>query len=256
MSTYLERYLAGEYEQVWAELLALGATVRDEPLYSDALSVARETMTRARYNVELIVGRLSKNGYEPAPAHILPQPDVEETIATLEKEAGPLPLSLRLWFSIVGEVSLSGSHPSWKVCGNARICRKGYLRLFAKRLVATEPLVVYDAEQRSVEKFVPNQHLSADYVYVPSPNSHIVFIAPDVDARSGFGSDGWEGVIIDGWAADGWITGSACNEIEETFTQYLRRSFQWGGFPGFANVPGELRPTTMLKQLTEGLLAI
>jgi hypothetical protein len=31
--TYLERYLAGEYEQVWDELLGLGAAVRTPPLY-------------------------------------------------------------------------------------------------------------------------------------------------------------------------------------------------------------------------------
>jgi hypothetical protein len=39
--TFLERYLTGEYEQVWAELEALGEAVREEPLYSDALTVAR-----------------------------------------------------------------------------------------------------------------------------------------------------------------------------------------------------------------------
>lgn len=50
MPQFLERYLNGEYEQVWAELLELGAQIRDEPLYSDALAVARETMNRARKN--------------------------------------------------------------------------------------------------------------------------------------------------------------------------------------------------------------
>jgi len=42
----------------------------------------------------------------------------------------------------------------------------------------------------------------------------------------------------------------------EYFVQYLRRSFEWGGFPGFANVPEELRPTEMLNYLREGLLPI
>jgi len=36
--SYLERYLAGEHEQVWAELVALGPAVREEPVYSDALA--------------------------------------------------------------------------------------------------------------------------------------------------------------------------------------------------------------------------
>jgi hypothetical protein len=62
--TYLERYLAGEYEQVWAELEALDAAVRDEPLYSDALAVARETMRRVRENLETLIPRLVKSGYQ------------------------------------------------------------------------------------------------------------------------------------------------------------------------------------------------
>lgn len=37
MGEYLERYLAGEYEQVWDDLVALGAAVREEPVYADAL---------------------------------------------------------------------------------------------------------------------------------------------------------------------------------------------------------------------------
>jgi hypothetical protein len=45
-TTYLERYLAGEHEPVWAELQALGAAVRAEPLYSDALAVAHDTPSR------------------------------------------------------------------------------------------------------------------------------------------------------------------------------------------------------------------
>jgi hypothetical protein len=55
MASYLARYLDGEHEQVWAELVALGAAVRDEPLYSDAWAIACETMRRVRHNIELLV---------------------------------------------------------------------------------------------------------------------------------------------------------------------------------------------------------
>jgi hypothetical protein len=60
---YLERYVAGEHEPVWAELQALGAGVRAEPLYSDALAVARETKRRVRHNVEALIPRLEAVGY-------------------------------------------------------------------------------------------------------------------------------------------------------------------------------------------------
>jgi hypothetical protein len=43
-ASYIERDIGGEYEQVWAELQALGAVVREGTLYVDALAVAREMM--------------------------------------------------------------------------------------------------------------------------------------------------------------------------------------------------------------------
>jgi hypothetical protein len=46
MSSFLERYEQGEYEQVWDELVVLGAAVRDEPLAADARAVARSRVRR------------------------------------------------------------------------------------------------------------------------------------------------------------------------------------------------------------------
>src|SRR6516164_3436367 len=64
MASYLKRYRQGECEQVWAELLALGGRVREPGLYAEAQSVAHETMTRARANVEMLVPRLTSLGYQ------------------------------------------------------------------------------------------------------------------------------------------------------------------------------------------------
>lgn len=59
----LERYQAGEYEAVWADMMALGARVRQREYFDDAYAVARETMRRARFNVESIVRKLDKMEY-------------------------------------------------------------------------------------------------------------------------------------------------------------------------------------------------
>src|SRR5258708_2993173 len=64
MSSYLERYLAGEREHVWDELVAVGAAAREGPLYADALAVARETMRRVRANIETLIPRLRRIGYD------------------------------------------------------------------------------------------------------------------------------------------------------------------------------------------------
>jgi hypothetical protein len=62
--SYFEGHLAGEHEEVWAELVALGEAVRDASVYSDALAVARETMHRVRWNIETLAPRLRAVGYE------------------------------------------------------------------------------------------------------------------------------------------------------------------------------------------------
>ena len=64
MSSYYDRYQRGERIEVWSDLIALGEAVRQEPVYSDAVAVARETMTRARLNVETLITRLDGIGYE------------------------------------------------------------------------------------------------------------------------------------------------------------------------------------------------
>jgi hypothetical protein len=60
----LQRYVNGEHREVWRDLFALGAAVRSKPYYEDAVEVAAETMKRARGNVESIIVRLEKLGYE------------------------------------------------------------------------------------------------------------------------------------------------------------------------------------------------
>jgi hypothetical protein len=147
MSSLLERYEHGEHEQIWDDLLALGAAVREEPHYTEALEVARTTMRRARHNIELLLPRLRSLGFvfgydwvlEEPPAYVTrradlaegwrrwvleaqreycafrpPQPDSLERITELEHLTGALPLSLRAWYEVVGTVDLVGRPPpSW-----------------------------------------------------------------------------------------------------------------------------------------------
>jgi hypothetical protein len=138
MASYLDRYRQGECEQVWAELLAQGGGIRQRPLYDDALSVARETMKRARANIELLVPRLKSLGYQFAfPDRVLvpPDEDFRQMIANVERRAGPLPLSLRIWCEEVGEVNFMGSHPklsTYVQIASGREVAANFLQAFAK----------------------------------------------------------------------------------------------------------------------------
>ena len=61
---YLERYRAGEYTEVWKELYGMGYRIREPEIHQDAYAVACATMRRAKANVETIVERLQKIGYQ------------------------------------------------------------------------------------------------------------------------------------------------------------------------------------------------
>jgi len=114
MATYLDRYVRGEHERVWAELVALGERVREPAVYADAVAVARETMHRARANVERIVERLRGMNFNfayPDRVFVPPAPGAADVLENLDRRIGPLPIGLRAFYEIVGSVSLVGSYP-------------------------------------------------------------------------------------------------------------------------------------------------
>jgi hypothetical protein len=135
MASYLQRYRQGECEQVWAELLALGGKVREPRLFDEAVAVARETMTRARTNIEMLVPRLTALGYcfaHPDRVCVPADEEFRRLVADVERRVGPLPLSLRAWCEVVGEVNFMGSHPKFSTYFPARDVRQqaqGFLGL-------------------------------------------------------------------------------------------------------------------------------
>ena len=58
-----DRYLAGEHEQVWKDLIAIGPAALDEAHAADALAVAYETMHRVEHNVRTLADRLKAMSY-------------------------------------------------------------------------------------------------------------------------------------------------------------------------------------------------
>ena len=288
----LERYQAGEYRQVWQELVALGPAVREDPHAADALAVAYETMRRVDANVRTLVQRLAALNYTfapdgppsggmklqmgsstvdlddvmrgvgqagpfaglsklsgllgnlmkardkmadamPAPksqrggaarAHVPPGPNARREIERFENEFGTLPLSLRAFYEVVGEVNLNGTHPAIDPPGNP---------------VAPDPLLVYGLDEGIVE-------FDEDDEDGETPKA--VTIAPDdLHKANTSGGDAYEMAIPD-LRADGELL----NERHHLFfVDYLRLCFEYGGFPGYegrSTVPPEL------ESLREGLL--
>ncbi|GAA1871076.1 hypothetical protein [Myceligenerans crystallogenes] len=122
MSSYFARYAAGEHDDVWKDLRALGRAALEGPVREDAEAVAAEMGSRALFNVETLVARLGAAGYvfrendddlTPRAAHIPPSAQADAWVEWLESSFGPLPLTVRAWIQSVGDVWLVGDHPLW-----------------------------------------------------------------------------------------------------------------------------------------------
>lgn len=255
MRTFLSRYLDGEHEQVWTELMTLGPAVHEEPAASDAYCVARETMRRAGENVDRIIGCLWEIGYRfehsrggkwvpNAAIHTPPDPNTAQRIAEIQATAGSLPLSLRAWYEVVGMIGLTGRHPSW----DSR--------------ALSDPLVVEGLEDWRFEYedwlYFRQQHPESDAAfYFP--------IAPDAYHKANISGGQPYCISLPCQAADGpllWLWPSGT-----TFVEYLRICFRWGGFPGWASTEGQwgqpsdwtphsVRPSEHLAYLSADLLPI
>lgn len=228
---YLKRYHDGEYERVWEELIALGPDVRQEPHYSEAFEVAAETMRRVRRNCEILVARLQSlgyvfgiypdgtTGYYSEGPLVPPSGATRDDIAELEEHAGPLPISLVVFWQEVGLVDFVGRHPEWGA--------------------GLDPLVVIPPvgalsllyEEDAGEEFEWFAGLAPD----------------DLHKDNVSGSDPY-GVALPNPAAD-FVFLNESHDLP--FVQYLRMSIlRWGGFPG---LDGRAARFKHLDELIAGL---
>jgi hypothetical protein len=232
MPTYFARYQAGDRERVWADLVALGVAIRQEPILSDAVEVARETMMRAGQNVDVLVARLHEIGYRfDFPDEIVMPPDAGliDPVEWLDRHAGPLPLSLRAWYAVVGAVNLMGHHPKW----DDR---------------AADPLVVFSVELAAQE--YQDWRLWRDEDGAAA-GSFSITIAPGRLEKAGGEGGPLSRIQLPDIAADAPLIGDWDGT---TFVDYLRACFRWGGFPGFARLTDP--PRRDLAHLTRDLLPL
>ncbi|HLK85834.1 MAG TPA: hypothetical protein VKT27_04945 [Candidatus Binataceae bacterium] len=212
----LDRYIAGEHEKAWEELIALGPSVRADPYAADALAVAYETMRRVNLNVGEVTARLRAIGYRfayEAGVHDPPGRSVHRQIARLEKKVGALPFALRAFYEVVGMVNWMGEHASLAPRGGS---------------VAPDPLVVY-----------PLEGALADAEESFEDGEGFIVIAPDDLQKSNTSGGEPYGIAIPDACADAELL----NERHELhFVAYLRLVFRWGGFPGYEGVDIDVPP--------------
>ncbi len=230
---YLERYLNGEYEQVWDELQSLGPAVRDEPNYSMAVRVADETMRRVRSNCERIVDYLRTINYafgvypDGSPGYFSPGPllphneQLRTDMETLQRAKGPIPISLASFWTKVGSVDLVGRHPEW--------------------LTGLDPLVIYAPE-------VAVSDLDAADDMVESIGHFEATLSPDDLHKDNTSGGEPYAVQLPDAKADFLLRNERHSLL---FVPYLRFAIlRYGGFPGIEGGEAEFQ---YLASLVKGL---
>ena len=253
--TYLHSYQKGRFKEVWAELLALGPHIRHEPLYSDACAVVQETMRRARNNIELIIERLNELEYRfayPEEAWKPAEKEAQDKIAEYEQKYGILPLSFRMWFTMVGEVNLMGFHPSLSTYAT-HLGVSGHITY-------ADPLAVQLNDPPWL-KFFGDYYLSEGTEYDQEMDKggppYLLGFAPDLVHKSNYSGSGACNIVIPNLAIDALLIDDEGVYTGIPFVTYLRTSFKWGGFAGFEEL--DQPPTFAQKELsflTEGLLPL
>jgi len=108
-SRLLERYKAGECEQVWLELKNSGE-INQQSVKDEVLEIAREMMQRVKYNLNVIANNLIKLDFEfeqPEKVLVPAKSNACEYLDDFEQQWGILPLSVRAWYEEIHSVKFS-----------------------------------------------------------------------------------------------------------------------------------------------------
>ena len=256
---FLERYLQGEYLDVWEELSELEENVYTIMVKEEMQQIVAEMMQRVRFNIEMLITKLPEIGYtfgyhwiyelelseeertnlliessKQPPLYIPPNAYTLGKVLELERLVGPLPLVLKGWYEIVGGVNFIGKAPSrWKSRSMDIVNGLFYQNDATKeeesqvsenllQIHDIDPLFIYDAEY-TLQQQREKTPLFSFY--------RTISLAPDEDFKY-FSSGGGDYCIeIPNPKLDPFIIHEWHNT---SFVNYLRICFQWGGLPGIA----------------------
>lgn len=250
------RYLEGECEAVWADLDRLGPAVRKAPYLEPALAVCREMTRRSRQNLLTIISRLHSLDYQFWSAETqslfslsqtgiaspwkqkdvwqLPEKNVVAKMVKLEKKGILLPLVVRVWSEEIGKINLNGFHQT--------LCPLYYERSHAE--IYADPMIVSPIWEILSTSF-KEMDSDTEPLFISFQDSFKAEIPLDDQADEQYAVE-IPDPMIDAKMNGLWY--------DANFVQYLRKNFQWGGFPGWERYAD--RPEKELKYLAEGMLEI
>lgn len=260
--SYLRRYLRGERDGVWRDLISLGPAVREEPVFSDAVSVVHEVVRRAEMNLQTLHSRLLELGYEFADSENalrLASDKDREVLGRMEREFGTMPLVLRAWYERFGSVDFRQDDCQLR-------CPRGIDPGSGSEIsgLGSHLVLVFVSLKDSLD--FQRELLGHRAERIRKSFEETVAESPAL-ARF-FPTGGWasncepKGFRLPNEGADAVLFNDGGGDVY--FVDELRTAFQWGGFPFWRwslrkpnfYSPMEFRPNfvRLLPFLKEGLL--
>lgn len=225
MSSYFKRYMNGEHKSVWDEIYLLGEKAYETKHIEDISAVITETMLRVRYNVDILHHKLLDLGYkfleDLESARTLPDSNTEQHLSLIDNSIssmGYLPLALKEYYRIVGGVNFIWDYDNFP---------EEMWFEYADPLYIISLRYLLEDTCREDWKEEMESNISDGY----SPSAYLVF-APDFYHKDNVsGGQAYSIEVTNPRSIDSKIL---FEENNITFIEYLRRCFEWGGFPRVA----------------------
>jgi hypothetical protein len=178
-----------------------------------------------------IARRLRALGYafdEPSEVFPGPEPETDAAIARIEREIGPLPLAIKLFWRRVGSVNFIGGHDEWGGCE------------YPDPLVVYPPSMAIDELDEFLDDRAERQRCNSPY---------LVPIAPDDLHRQNVSGGMWYNLSVPAVADDPPLNDE---RHQITFVSYLELAVRWGGFPGLDRCPNHGWPLDEIRGAQTG----
>jgi hypothetical protein len=235
VTSFAQRYRAGEHRAVWEELRALGPV--PQRLQPDVAATAAETMRRAAVHIARIAEALPDLGFVPAfgAPYIPADATCGAEVGALSTEIGGLPAALAAAMREIGSVSFIGDCPALDL---------HYHDVDGEDSpVLPDPLDLPSVKNLRYEWRQYQNGYRTDDGDPDWPEEAFKYaIAPD-DLHKANVSGGAQLVLLPDTLADPFVHGLTYSGVD-TLVEYLRLSIAWGGFPGWSNAP-ELAPAAL-----------
>jgi hypothetical protein len=222
-NNYLKRYEAGDYG-IWNEIVNLAPSIiSNAEALTEATNVATAIMNRVNRNYITLRKTLSKAGMKLAPEG---KPLTDADLSTFTARFGPLPLSLDIFYKMIGSISLTPVDYDY---GPNALESKDRIDL-----LSLDPLVVYPANSLdwALDEYDANftEEEEAD-------NPFGLFLSPDYLHKANVSGGVPYTVYIPASTPQNKLDPIVNYDDEAMpFVDYLRYCFNWGGFPGLAVV--------------------